>query len=218
MALTLAAAAAQGCASWSNMGTARTLAPGHTRWSPAVTLSGAATDQQARVETLGPQMELGGDVGVTEGLELGARVWGLPSRSLWTWGARAEAKIQLYRPPNPNRGVAVALAPRAGWHQVGSGGAQGGAVILGVPLLVGVNIGGGSQVVLGPEVGGQVWLGADTRPIPAWTLGGSLGLVWFVGDCFALAPEVAVHASSLDLAGDDRVWFFQFGLGVLLDP
>lgn len=218
-ALGLLAAAALGsaCASWSTYGTARTLEPGTVRWSPAVTVSGAQHDQPDELTAVEPQLELGVHVGVVERLELGLRAWTLPSRRLWTWGLRLDTKIGLLRSSGGTGAVDLALAPRLGYHRLGTGGAFAEAGAFGLPLLVGIHTGERSQIVVGPQIGGQVWVTDGAEPVWLLTLGGSLGIAFWISECFALMPEASIHWSTLDAAGDDRLWFFHFGLAVLFD-
>jgi hypothetical protein len=213
----LGLALAGGCASWSSFSTARTVAPGTVRWSPAVTVSGAAHDQPHALSPVQPQLELGVHVGVSEGFELGVRAWTLPSKRLWTIGGRLDTKIALLRSPDPNGGLDLALAPRLAYQRVGTGGAVAEAGALSLPLLIGINTGERTQIVFGPQVGGQVWLSDGADDVWLLTLGGSLGVAFWISDCFALFPEASIHWSTVDAAGDDRLWFFHFGLGVLFD-
>ncbi len=60
-------------------------------------------------------------------------------------------------------------------------------------LLIGHNIGGGYQVVLGPQLIDQLWLTADDEgaTINIVYTGRSLGFVWRAIDCVRLIPEIS---------------------------
>jgi len=206
-----------GCPSYSTMGSARVLDPGRVRLSPALSIGGAETDQKADVETLQPQLELGVSAGVIEDLEIGARVWSLPSTQLFTIGGQVNAKVQLYRPDNPRRGVHVALAPRLGFHHVGGPDIGANIMSVGLPLLIGITFGDQNELVFGPQVNGQVSWMEGASDIFSLSAGASVGGIFWVSDCFAIVPEASVQYSTLRAEGDDMVWLWQVGLGVLFD-
>lgn len=211
------AATTSACASFSTMGSARVLDPGKMRVAPSITVGGAETDQKADIETVQPQLELGASIGVIEDFELGLRIWTLPSKEFYTVGGQLSAKLQLYRPIDPTSGVHISIAPRLSYHRVGTPDAGVNAVAIGVPLLIGITFGDMNELVLGPQIGGQLLSMDGGSDIYAVTVGSSVGAVLWVSECFALVPEVSVHWSSLTAENDDQIWFWQAGIGVLFD-
>ncbi len=137
-ALALFAPLACGCVSMMSYGSARTLPPGRFEVFVA--------PEYPRY------FENGVRFGVTDRFELALR---LPAPQI-------EAKVQIERSETPHRGVDVAIAPSLGWpaYREYSEDCRGDCwppllgLWLRLPLLIGLNIGGGSQVALGPAVTG----------------------------------------------------------------
>ncbi len=182
----LAALLSTGCATFTTLGSARTIDEGTSQLFVA--------PEMGRVKRNGkplwsPQLELGARYGLTESVELGLRLW-LPNASL-------DAKVQLLRSPSEHEGLDLALDPSFGYLGGFSGTATGEGDTLhvltfGLPLLAGWNVGGGHQVVGSVKVIDQVWTGTGDATMTAnlLFLGGSLGFVWRVTDGFRISPEL----------------------------
>ncbi len=120
------------------------------------------------------------------------RRWDAGAR-VGTSGFTVGGKVVLTNPRDPD--LAVALAPSAGGFALGALGIGMRSVHGQVPLLVGVRIGRGHELVLGPKV--QVWsLSGGRRAARASSTvvaaGGSLGLSLKLGPRLSLLPEVAM--------------------------
>lgn len=182
----LAALLSTGCATFTSLGSARTIDEGTSQLFVA--------PEMGRVKRNGkplwsPQLELGARYGFSESVELGLRLW-LPNASL-------DAKVQLVRAESEHEGFDLAIDPSVGYLGGFSGTATGEGDTLhvltfGLPLLVGWNVGGGHQVVGSVKAIDQIWTGTGDATMTANLLfvGGSLGFLWRVTDGFRLMPEV----------------------------
>ena len=186
LALLPALALLAGCPSFSTMGTARTLPKGKGQFFVApggMVLKDFQRDANGQYESFGlPTVEFGGRYGVTDGVEVGGKVWML--------GAEIDSKFALLRAPSADAGLDVSLAPAISLYPFTSGDQNATYAWIHLPLLVGVNL-GGSQLVLGPRASGMFITGSGDDVSALW-LGGSLGYAWKVGDGFRLLPEVSV--------------------------
>jgi hypothetical protein len=185
-----------GCPSFSTMGTARTLPVGKTQFvvapQAAYTKEWSIAGLDRRSDVLFPQFELGIHHGVTEDVEVGAKAWIL--------GFEVDTKVQLLRSPSDRSGIDLAIDPGIGY--LGFTQAQSlsstsltasqNSLSLYLPLLVGFNLGDGSQLVLGPKLIDQVILpSSDTGAGNVLWGGASFGYAWRIGN-FQLLPEVTV--------------------------
>ena len=125
-----------GCAS---TGMARTLDPGHFQFSvsPSAQMSVGSSSVGSGVPA--PQLELGARYGITERLDVGARVY-FP-------GAEADVRFALLRAPSLQSGVDVTLAPSVNYLVLSTDTPW----LVSLPLLVGLNS-NGRQLTLGPRV------------------------------------------------------------------
>lgn len=175
-----------GCPSFSTMGTARTLPKGKGQFFVApggMVLRDFQRDSNGQYESFGlPTVEFGGRYGVTDGVEVGGKVWMM--------GAEIDGKFALLRAPSADEGLDVSLAPAVSLYPFTSGDQNATYAWVHLPLLVGVNL-GGSQLVLGPRASGMFITGSGDDVTALW-LGGSLGFAWKVGDGFRLLPELSV--------------------------
>lgn len=197
----LAAAAAAvlltGCPSFSTMGTARTIPKGSNQFH--VGMGGqqlrdwSVTESGTLDNVTVPAFEVGLSHGVSDSVEVGGKVWFL--------GAELNSKFQLFRSASPTSGVDLALAPALSFYPLSgenNAGQQtsGGLAFLHLPLLLGVNVGGGSQVILAPRLTGTfAWgsaSGGTSSTASVLWAGGSLGLALKLGDSFRLMPQVSV--------------------------
>ncbi len=184
----VALASLTACASFSTMTTARNLPAGATQVyvaphvlgtsrhdppsaAPPPDEHGTPTATPAAHTTPGKlggaidlDMEIGARYGVSDDVSVAARLWAL--------GGAAEGQLQLRRSPSPDSGVDIAVA--AGASYAGSRD-DGKLLLLYAPLLVGLNTGGGDQLVLSPKLVGAYLMRTETasascRRYPCWLL------------------------------------------------
>lgn len=185
-----------GCPSFSTMGTARTLPVGKTQIvvvpQAAYTKEWSIAGLDRRTDVIYPQFELGIHHGVTEEVEVGAKGWIL--------GFQVDTKVQLVRSPSASSGIDIAVDPGIGYlaftQQQSLGAtsltASQNSLSFYLPLLVGFNFAGGSQLVLGPKLIDQVILpSSDTGSGNVLWGGASVGYALRFGN-FQLLPEVTV--------------------------
>ena len=55
--------------------------------------------------------------GVTDHVEIGSRIWGIPTLTEWTWGGELQTKVQVVRPESASGAFQLSLAPRLSFHQ-----------------------------------------------------------------------------------------------------
>lgn len=209
-----------GCPSFTTMGTARTMPKGKGQLyfaTGAITMADFQRDATTGADssfTL-PSFEVGGRYAVTDGVEVGGKVWPL--------GAELNGKFALARSPTPDAGLNLAIAPAASVYAFSAGSSQAATYAwLHAPLLLGLSVPGGSELTIGPRASAMlVRAGGDSLTV-IW-LGGSLGYAWKVGDGFRILPEVTfsypAHASTptssvTDL--DPRGAIVQVNVGFLL--
>jgi len=189
----LATVASPGCATFTALGPARTVDPGESQFYVAP--EGMWVKRGGK-PLLSPQVELGGRYGLTERVDVGARIW-LPNVEL-------DAQIPRRRAPSPDRGWDLAGAPGLGYLGGFSGSTEEYTDTLHIftfsaPLLAGLNVGRGNQVIGSVRVVDQVWTGSGEGATTAniLYLGGSLGFVWKVTHGLRLVPEVALASPLL---------------------
>ncbi|OJT26520.1 hypothetical protein BO221_00275 [Archangium sp. Cb G35] len=184
-----------GCVS---TGMARTVDPGKLQ----VSLSGGL---QGNVSYI-PQGELAVRYGVTERVDVGARLF-LP-------GAEVDARFALLRAPSLKSGVDVTLAPSLAYVLPMSSTTPG-LVFPSLPLLVGFNL-GGSQLVLGPRVGYVIKTGQSLTSQSFdgnIIVGSSLGLAIPIGQVFRIVPEVSLlHRAGRSLGSGETALHGGIGL------
>jgi hypothetical protein len=167
-----------GCYSFSNFGRARVVDEGHTEvWAAPealVVTSGSGA-------SIRPVADLGVRYGFTSSVELDARITSV--------GASVGPKLQLLRAPSRASGVDVALAPAIAFTYPDKVAAE-------LPLLVGINLPRGDQLVMAPRIATLERFGVAgfSRPVSFAFAGGSIGYVWQVTRSFALMPEVSALA------------------------
>jgi hypothetical protein len=199
------------------MGTARILEPGRTRLAPAIAVAGGLTGRP-RGDQLLTELEFGFAHGVAERAEIGAKAWATPGQDLWSWGAEANTRVQLWRSPDPNSGVDIALLPRVSYAQLGTGGTLYHTVAADLVGLVGINVGELSQVVLGvPILGIQTWFEESAEPLPSLRVGGSVGFAWYLSQCFVLMPELAFLYATLEVDQGNPMALFQATVSVYVE-
>lgn len=218
LALWALVAALSGC-SMATLGTAAPVDRGETQLLLApgfmrVGLSGSVHP--------GPQLEVGGRHGITDRVDLGARLW-LPLP-----GYVVDSRILLKRAASKDRGVDISLNP--GLMYIYAPGGDNNSTPLHfttvqMAALFGWRIGGGKQVVLAPKVSDIISVDPSTSFGSALNMvvgGASLGLVWPLWRGFALVPELAAGTvlsgsvsgfGSSDVGNNGNV--LQFSLGML---
>lgn len=166
---------ASGCASFSTLDRARTLDRGRVRITPAVGTIGSVAEGGAAFH---PRFELAAGYGAEEGVEVFGKAWYA--------GITGGTKLQVLRSRSESSGVDVAFAPAVGWQWSDK-------LSFELPLLVGINFGERSQVVLAARPSYLGWFGAGglARPVSFVLVGGSIGVWWRLADALALLPEVA---------------------------
>ena len=137
-----------------------------------------------------PQFEVGGRYGLTDRIDVGARVW-LPYWEL-------DTKFQLARSPTPTEGWDLAVAPGIGYLGGIPGDREGsGAYLhtaaLSTTLYVGKNFADGSQLILAPRAVDFVMAGyaEAAGAINLLYAGGSVGFAWKVTKSVRLVPQVS---------------------------
>lgn len=194
------------CPSFSTMGTARTIGRGKSQLLVAAEGMGAVSGTGVGVL---PQLEIAGRYGLTDDVELGAKGWYL--------GAAIDAKVQLLRSPNPESGLDLAIDPTLGWSAPNK-------LTVGVPLLLGVNVPGGHQLVIGPRLVDELWFDPAlpaSRAANTLLAGTSLGFAWKISDRVRIMPELsflyplAAPPGVSTYAGAGVA--YQGGFGILID-
>ncbi len=185
-----------GCPSFTTQGTARVIPKGQTQFQIGVggqQLRGWSKDTNGTLESLTfPGFELSVSHAVSDTTEVGGKIWLL--------GAELNSKFQLLRSESPESGIDVALAPAVSFFPFSAQNSAGEDVTAGfafvhLPLLVGINMSGGSQLVIGPRLSDTiVWSsgGGSSDSANVFWLGGSLGFALKLGDTFRIMPQASV--------------------------
>ncbi len=185
-----------GCPSFTTMGTARTVPEGETQfyistggvqlrnWEATETSTGASTGTESL--TL-PAFEFGARSGVNDRVEIGGKLWFI--------GAELDSKFQLARSDSEGSGIDVALAPGISVYPFSTEDSLGNSTTailsyVHLPLLIGINTGNGSQLVLGPRFSATLVSGNGEVGTVTWA-GGSVGYAWKIGRNFRLLPEIS---------------------------
>lgn len=210
-----ALALSTGCASFSTMSTARTTPRDTNQIWIAPEFVGMTYDSGTDHQSFSvPQFEFGFRRGVTDDVELGGK--------LWLLGAAIESKFQLVRSPSQDSGIDVAFAPSLGWLGINSGdGPSFNVVTLYLNLPVGLNVPGGSQLVLTPKAIYQRYMASGSGSSGSADLlfvGGSVGYAWKLGTTYIL-PEISIMQPVVNPTTSDVIKFdgvvFQGGVGLL---
>lgn len=201
-----------GCPSVSTMGMARTLDQGHGQ----LMMAAEAVDYPLSTSVDGtpnryvlPQVELAGRYGLTDRLEIGGKAWLL--------GAGADLKIGVVRSEDMQRGVDVSIDPGISYLGINIGEGDASLVTLTLPVLVGINFGGGHQLVLGPKVVASR-AGSTGAFSTSASAGGSLGIAFKLMPNLRLLPEVAMTIPVYESVPGATMPgpYVQFGLGMLV--
>jgi hypothetical protein len=141
-----------------------------------------------------PQAELAIRYGVTDNIEFAAKAWLV--------GVGTELKIGLMESPTMDSGIDLSLNPSFAYFGLNAGSGDTAAGInsftLGVPVLVGFNM-GGHQLVLGPKVINQLLIASGSTGgtggsamVDILSVGTTVGYALKLGDEFRLLPEIAI--------------------------
>lgn len=204
MALCLGACmAAVGCASQTGFGRASTLGQGELEGQAAVTASVASVHASPGDPTPLPwlDLELGAHYGLTDGVDVGARLWGVGIRGLGTWGVALDTKIALLRSDEEGTGWNIAVAGAASYHQILVGGTPTHLLSFTLPVLFGHDF-GDDQLVFGPRVVGNLWTGQGQGTIETLSWGLSLGYSIGLGERWQLMPEVVLLYTPVSMNGE----------------
>ncbi len=184
-----------GCPSFTTLGTARVIPKGETQVQIAIggqqLRDWSVSDSGALESITVPGFELGVSHAVSDTVEVGGKIWLV--------GAELDSKFQLVRSASPGSGIDVALAPALSFYPLSMENnagdrATGGLAWVHLPLLVGVNLSGGSQIILGPRISDSiVWssAGGVSESANLFWMGGSLGIAFKAGDRFRIQPMVS---------------------------
>ena len=150
---------------------------------------------------IGPQLEIGERYGITKNADVGLRLW-LPMP-----GYVVDSRIALRRAKDGQSGVDIAVQPGTSYLYVPGGDANSSPLhvaTLSLPLLVGIPLGSGRQLVLAAKI--LDILAIDTsdgvEPANILTVAATAGVVWPITENFSLAPEIGLGAAVLgSLAG-----------------
>lgn len=172
-----------GCASISNVQMADTLGKGNFQVGIEPGVWGAASGQGTAFI---PHVDGAVRFGVSEGVDLGVRA----GFSL----VEFQSKFLFTKPGD--RHLAISLAPTIGGFVGGGGTSTAAWLNIGVPLLIGIKLPGGSEFVIGPRLQNLVVWGSSTgsgggSAIYGLAVGSSLGFAWRISDSFGIMPEVS---------------------------
>lgn len=216
LALFPAVALLASCPSFTTMGTARTVKRDTTQVWVAPEFMGMTVDSGDGNETFSvPQFEIGMRRGVTDTVDIGAK--------LWLLGMAVDGKFQLLRSPTGDSGIDLAISPGLGWLGFNDGDGDGFNVVTGyLSVPVGFNLPGGSQFVLTPKAIYQHYMArsdSSSDSVGIFFVGGSAGFAWKLGTMYIL-PEVSVmQPAAQGSVTDSPVYYdgvvFQGGIGLL---
>jgi hypothetical protein len=132
-----------------------------------------------------PMVGLAGRYGVTDSFDMGGRIG--PS------GFELQAKVML---DSPQSRYPISLAPSAGMSVVDTGGVALRFYTFAIPLLIGIPLPRGHQIVIAPRVADSIsYISAGTAGglINVFSGGGSVGVAFHVWRLWLL-PEIGLQA------------------------
>ncbi len=212
-----------GCAPLAHGGRARILPPERDEiaLAPEISLIGTKlTEEGISLPSL--QLSLAYHRGVSERVEVGARVWGfsIERAGLESWGAAIDAKFQLRRGDLSGGGPDMAVGLSTGYHRLALGGTPEHLAFVSAPLLFGFEVGARNQLVFGPRLAWQTWWGESQKAQRHLFYGGSLGFAWMWGPRWTFTPELVFLWSPIEFGGEDAraqlvgASYLSLGLGV----
>ena len=208
----LAVCAAGGCTAMSTIKTATTVPAGQTQWIGALEGNGGAP-VELNVKPLLPELAFGVRRGLTDRVDVGAKLTTLPAgRALTTAAVEGQFRYQLRRRDDSR--LKIAVGPAAGFRWISSSGAAMQVSYLTVPVMFGIDV-GRHQIVIAPEVAMQLWTSAGSNEVWVPVAGMSLGFVWKLGQRFALVPEIAAYRTPVAIDYSRGSQMLHFGVGFL---
>jgi hypothetical protein len=130
-------------------------------------------------------------VGIFDGLELGVSLRGAYTPAISVWGAALDAKIQLYR----SELFELALDPGVSWDLLSTAGENASFYSAALPVLAGLNLGDGHQLILSPGFILQ-WVSSDgAAPVRQPFVGTALGVALEIDRSFTLLPSAGLYYS-----------------------
>ena len=208
--------AMSGCTSMAALGTARTLDAGNFRYGGEL-ITGAAVLDRDDAETTALQMGASLSYGITDHVEIGSRVWGIPALTEWTWGGEIQTKFQLVRPESPTGEFQLSLAPRVAFHQLGKSEATWEHASATLAVMMGFNANEELQFIITPQFGGDRLSSSGNNDVYAIHAGGSLGVAWSFQACTTVLPSITFMYSNAALTDDEPIWLYQISIALLLD-
>jgi hypothetical protein len=159
------------------MGRAHTVEPGHFELLAAAGAGGVAVVDAA--QNVEPRFEVGARYGLSDRTDLGLRV----SDS----GALLTARFQVLRAPTGTLGIEILAAPGLAYTYPEK-------LSFELPVLVGLPLRGGNELVFAPRVVEMLDFGDGDLGHPAQFVfvGGSLAFVWQLWTHVALVPELGL--------------------------
>lgn len=209
------------CTSQTGFGRARTLPAGELHGNAGLTASLISAQMSPGDPVPLPYLDLqvGAHYGLTDGVEVGGRLWGIGIRGVGTWGVAADTKVSLMRSDEAHTGWNIAVASGLAYHQFVVGGTPSHAVTLTVPLLFGYQV-NDDALVFGPRIMGGFWFGQGQGTIEELAYGLSAAYHIGIGDGWELVPEVVLMGAPVSFNGEVEdedstgVGFLHLGFGV----
>jgi hypothetical protein len=196
----------------STVKTATTVPKGQNQLVAAIEANGGAPIELP-VKPLLPELVIGVRRGLTDKLDVGGKLTGMPlGRVVTTAALEGQVKVQLRRRPDSR--LEIAIGPAVGFRWISSSGAAMQVTYATVPAMFGVNV-GRHQIVLAPELGYQLWTSEGASAVRAPMAGLSLGFVWRIGQRFTLVPEAAAYRSTVAIDYSRGSQMFHLGIGIL---
>ena len=213
-ALAMIALFAGGCGYTARLGSARTIEAGHLELSTGSHLSLVASGP---TRFPAGNLDLGMRYGIADGFDAAASFRGFWTPYTSIAGGSLEAKIQLSRADSIDAGVDLAIAPAAAYDIVYGGDAAGRFVSFALPVLLGLNIEGGHQLVLAPAFVDQWAISEGASPVHQPFFGGSIGFLWRVDDVVALLPSLGLFHSFVGTEGSAGTDALHISAGAFFD-
>ena len=210
--LASAALLVAGCPTATNLTSARTLDKGALEVTLAPTfLNGVAVRTEEGDVAAGfvgvPSAEGQMRYGITDNLEIGAK--------LWLGGFAGHFKVGLLRSETAEEGFNLSFDPGVSYTGLGSGDARVDMLYVYLPVLAGYRF-NGHELTVGPRLV-PVLLGASAGSSSGsgYTVlgGGSVAVSFRLGDAFRLTPELSLLAPLGQDASEGAGGLAQFSLG-----
>jgi hypothetical protein len=196
--------AATACAPAVGLGRADTLPAGDSRfaWGIDLSLVSPRVAEGDPVNVPYGLLLLGYARGLTDDVELGARLWGAGLLGSGAWGTAVDGKWRVMRADAAahERWDAV-LTGTLGYHELVIGGTREWIPFASVGALFGWRFGERHQLVFGPHVRGGLWMGDGQGTIELFGAGASVGVSLRFGR-WEIFPELALTLSPIGFNGE----------------